>query len=819
MSDPISPACENPDVICLCEAVDHPKTPYNPPGRAFIAYRVGAYGDFRAALLRALLAENGKSVEKELAGWSPKARDPQIGQTDLALQMVEWFAYLADVLTFYNERIATESYLGTATQAESVRRLIRVLGYRPRPGIAATGTVAALSNSRRPITVPQGFQIQSKPGPGQEPQIFEVDAETIVQPLSIAAVNPPDSGALTGDGDTSVLLSGVVTTLQPGNVVLLLRHDWTDGPTQLRTVQSTNAEKDPHGKTNTRVIFTEALGLTHELAADYQLFRSVESAKLYSFEADTVIANDHAVLESLRRSVAAGDMVVFHLPGPADEELVTVTETSEVIFFANTSDPADPTQPPNEEDQPAVPIPATKLTYASQSGVGDLNDSKGSVIVRLSWQEVGQLIAAPAGTMTTDASGSSVTVTAAADEEFPEGTRPVLLEDAIDDGLPATGQTIGGGDALLLTDLPETSVTLKTPLAVLLNTLPVSRGKSVVREVLGSGDATGAGQEFVLKKSPLTYLPSAESTSGSGYASTLRVWVSGIEWHERPSFYGQPADARIFVTREDDDAKTHVTFGDGVNGARLPSGTENVVASYRYGSGADVPDTGALSVVLQPLPGLQAIRSPVAAGGGAEPDPREQIRRYAPQSVTTFGRAISGMDYETLAAQTPGVDRARAYWSWDPALQRTLVTVYVGDTPAAVQAAASALAGATDPNRPLAVKQATARTIQLTFTLVVGADRVPESVAAGVRSALLDEQGGLFGREAVRIGQAVYRSEIYEACMAVPGVTAVHDLQVAVESGGTLVNVSGARNDPGEGLFFQLDEANLIVTTEAATYE
>ena len=56
------------------------------------------------------------------------------------------------------------------------------------------------------------------------------------------------------------------------------------------------------------------------------------------------------------------------------------------------------------------------------------------------------------------------------------------------------------------------------------------------------------------------------------------------------SFYGQPTNAQVFVLREDDQGQTHVTFGDGVNGALLPTGTNNIVATYRYGAGAAAPD-------------------------------------------------------------------------------------------------------------------------------------------------------------------------------------------------------------------------------------
>ena len=53
--------------------------------------------------------------------------------------MLEWWAYLADVLTFYNERYANESYLGTATQPGSTANLVALLGYRPARGSRPRG--------------------------------------------------------------------------------------------------------------------------------------------------------------------------------------------------------------------------------------------------------------------------------------------------------------------------------------------------------------------------------------------------------------------------------------------------------------------------------------------------------------------------------------------------------------------------------------------------------------------------------------------------------------------------------------------------------
>src|SRR5262249_6410936 len=152
---------------------------------------------------------------------------------------------------------------------------------------------------------------------------------------------------------------------------------------------------------------------------------------------------------------------------------------------------------------------------------------------------------------------------------------------------------------------------------------------------------------------------------------------------EVQSFYGLLADATVFVTREDDEQKTHVAFGDWVNGAGLPTGTR-VTASYRIESGAEDVESGGLTVITKPVPGVRGVRQPATAGGGSDPDPREQIRRLAPKSVLTFGRAISADDYEAIAAHAPGVTRVRSYFAWNAQEQRAIVTLYVGDTLAAV---------------------------------------------------------------------------------------------------------------------------------------
>jgi predicted phage baseplate assembly protein len=372
-------------------------------------------------------------------------------------------------------------------------------------------------------------------------------------------------------------------------------------------------------------------------------------------------------------------------------------------------------------------------------------------------------------------SAGALTLELSAPPSFPvpNGTT-VLVQDVNGNGASAT--VTGTTSIQIAAPVPV----LVPPLQVLYNLLNVTRGKTVTNEVLGSGNALVAGQDFTLQNSPVTYLTDPRSISGYQYSSTVSVWVNQVQWSEVQSFYGQPPGAQVFITREDEQGQTHVVFGDGQNGARLPTGVNNVVASYRYGSGAAAPAAGSLTVVLKPQPGLRSILNPVAVGGGGDPDPADDVRQRAPLSVTTFGRAISLDDFQIIAAQTPGVTRAKAAIAFDPLAQRPRVTVWVGDDGNAVTAAQQAFAASADPNRQPRVVLAQAVQMTLSLTVVYDPTYDGPTVQSAVQTALIDPDAGLLGVNVVGIGEVFYDSQIYAACLAVPGVVAVHSLDFQI---------------------------------------
>ena len=313
----------------------------------------------------------------------------------------------------------------------------------------------------------------------------------------------------------------------------------------------------------------------------------------------------------------------------------------------------------------------------------------------------------------------------------------------------------------------------------------------------------------------MTYLSDPAALSGDGYSSTITLSVNGIAWSEVPMLFGQPPNAAVFCTHEDETGNTHVVTGDGVEGARLPSGAA-IVADYRVGSGAAVPAPGALTVVLTPVANLNGVANPVAPDGGADPDQPAKIRADAPASVLTFGRAISVDDYAVVAASAGGVSRADAVLEWDPDEQRPVVVVYVGDDDGAVTSARTALNGEVDPNRPYVVRQAVKRRCSLRMGLVIGTTFDAATVLAAAATALNDPVTGLFAPGVLDLSEVLYRSRIEEAAL-VPGALAVHRLRLRYRRpNGRRIDSSGPRFDPGAGGYFELPAARLQLRQAAA---
>jgi hypothetical protein len=212
--------CEaQPEQLCGCCAGVGPETPQlitNRPGLSAISYRVGTQGTFKASMLAALSDPNFPALA------SLRTRD----DSDFTIALIDSCAVVGDILTFYQERLANESYLRTAVDQRSVFELARLVGFVPSPGVAASAYLAfTLSNapgSPDNVLIPAGTRIQSVPGPGQTPQTFETSADITATIAGNALPVQTEQAWILNPGDRSAWIQGTSNNLSVGDALLFV---------------------------------------------------------------------------------------------------------------------------------------------------------------------------------------------------------------------------------------------------------------------------------------------------------------------------------------------------------------------------------------------------------------------------------------------------------------------------------------------------------------------------------------------------------------------------------------------------------------------
>jgi hypothetical protein len=290
------------------------------------------------------------------------------------------------------------------------------------------------------------------------------------------------------------------------------------------------------------------------------------------------------------------------------------------------------------------------------------------------------------------------------------------------------------------------------------------------REVLGSGDASKPLQSFTLRQPPLTFLP---VPSAAGAASTLVVRVNDVQWHEADSLAGLSPNDRQFITRTDDESKTTVVFGNGWHGARPPTGGDNITAVYRngIGRGGNVKANQLSQLGTRPL-GVKEVINPLRASGGADREPRDQIRKNAPLGILALDRLVSVQDYADFTRTFAGIGKASAAKLSDGAREIICVTIAGADDIPIDQSSdlyrnlVQALRDLGDPHLIVEVKARELRALVMTAKVAVLPDYAWEFVEPRVRAALLDT----FSFERRELAQDVTRSEVISAIQKVRGV-------------------------------------------------
>lgn len=839
----------------------------NPPGRSALSYRLGTH---RTLLRRMLAAIPLQTVPGASSPARPLAALDTRAMEDPAIALLDGWSVVADVLTFYQERIANEGFLRTATERRSVIELARAVGYELAPGVAASAYLAFTVEDTTPIaSVPHGTRVQSLPGPDQAPQTFETMEDVEVraawnqlrprsrQPQRLAIVS--DALRYADPGQTpvaAVYLRGTATNLRAGDTLLVVSKEGRLAIQARRVVPEPMA-----GRTRIELAGFDPpiANLLPPLAAPVPVDDRDFSASVLG---STIREEDlHAHLTLTGSSGAdLAKHINQRLAAPAATAQVFAFRQRVSCFGHNAPTLTDDTAPP----APTVPSnfgPPQSMQWAR--AFTDAWDRLREAVVgqRLIWTnsagaawapgvnicleqpvpEVvpgGWIVLQDPATGVSSAQIKSVAELSIADYSLsakvtglglvsPETTRAFhlrtttalvrsepleLVELPLTDPIAAHSLTLAldgfvlglhAGQAVLISgeSLELAGVTIseiaflsavihdhgyttlvfrqglrasyvRSTVTINANIATATHGETVAREVLGSGDAAQANQRFVLKKPHLAYLSAPTST---GVQSTVSLRVNDLSWREVPSLFEQDPSAEVYTLSTDDEGRTTVIFGDGQSGTRLPSGRENVVASYRsavLSQGA--VDAGTLTLLKTRPLGIRSVTNPLPATGADGPDALEEGRVNAPITALTLDRVVTLKDYEDFARAFVGIGKAKATALWHGRAQAVHISTVTDrgtstDRDSAVfRNLNRALLAASDFGQEVLLDGAEVHTFTIGAGLVIDPRRVSTEVLSRAQAAL-QEAFSLARRD---LGQDVHPSEVIAVLQRVPGVIA-----------------------------------------------
>ena len=237
MADPL----DQLDDCGCCEGVSAqtPARIANRPGLSAIAYRVGRHSQFKRSLLAALSSAGSARGEDPTAGEALRSLTTR-ADDDFTIALLDAWAMASDVLSFYQERIANESYLRTATERLSLIEMARLIDYRPSPGVAAGVTLAftvdappasattpsgvqlpLVAGVPQVVEIPAGAKAQSVPQPGETAQTFETSADLQAMAAWNALKPRLSEPQLLTLGSKTAYIGSISTNLRPGDILLL----------------------------------------------------------------------------------------------------------------------------------------------------------------------------------------------------------------------------------------------------------------------------------------------------------------------------------------------------------------------------------------------------------------------------------------------------------------------------------------------------------------------------------------------------------------------------------------------------------------------
>ena len=594
-------------------------------------------------------------------GWS------ETHAADIGIVIIEALAYAADHLSYQQDAVSTEAYLGTARSRISLRRHARLVDYSVSEGCNARAWVY-LETLVDALTIPKGtaFYVRT---PG---------VAAVVDPLDLRHAN------LLRNGTQPVFSSLCDVTLYQEQKEMHF-YTWGDSDCCL-----------PAGAT--RATLVDTLG-----------------------------------------SLAVGRVLVF-------EEVIAPRTGS--------PDDADPTH------RWAVRLTAVRTT--NDAGTRLTDPLNGQAITQVAWS-----------------SDDALPFPLCLSSTYTGNNGPVALFDVsvargnivpADHGVPVQNEVLG-----VVPDVPpmpqvETGCACDTETVVTAGLLPpharfYPQLAHTPLTFWHPYDATAPASIFTLAR------PDSAIPSITVHSDDKR------QWSATEDILSSHSNDTSFVPEIEYDGAVFLRFGDGQYGQAPDPGLQ-FTADYRIGNGSagNVGHDSIAHMIGNPKQ-IRAVRNPLAAAGGVDPESMEHIRQYAPFAFQSQERCVTEDDYGSMAATFPGVRQARGSLRWTG----SWYTAFASVEP---QASLSPQLIA-DTRQRLNLLRMLGIDVAVDAANMVGLDIVlricvaPGHFRGDVYAALMklfitgdqcDGQRGLLNADNFAFGQTVYASPLIAAAQAVDGV-------------------------------------------------
>ncbi len=664
---------------------------------------------------------------------------------DLGITLVELLAYVGDHLSYQQDAIATEAYLGTARRRTSLRRHARLMDYQIHEGCNARAWVQMFVNDdavelhRGTALLTRTANINDRLAPDSDDWLDALDSgaevfECVEDNLLYQAHEELDfytwgqRECCLPKGATTATLNGNYPNLKAGDVLIFVERL---GP---RTGYKEDADRNHRWAVRlTHVLLDEDLsgGLfldppNNNSSPVTEIQWEEEDALPFPLCISTITDKNHGKSYLNRVSVVYGNAVlVDHGRSISDKKLGQVTD-------ARIATAVEGTHLSCERPAPSF-IPSRFRPL--------LNKSPLTHALPLQRRNLFSMQTTP--TILTDLQART----------FPTDVQTAFFNQGII--FSGTVVVLGGDGSWSVAD-----------------------GNSAYRLELKAGQlqvySHGEAAIRMTATTPRRARPQISLTSlHSGHSS---------QWQSRSDLLASSAEAHEFIVETEHDGRTYIRFGDDYNGKRPDTGTE-FTADYRIGNGSS-GNVGLESIthIVSNDARLLRVSNPLPARGGIDPETAEQIKRDAPAAFRRQERAVTPEDYAKVSAEHEDVQLAAATFRWTGSWHTVFITTDRKGGKAVDDKFEQEILDHVERYRmagyDLEVDGPRYVPLELAMRICVKADYFRADVRAALmrifsKGWLDDGRMALFHPDNFSFGQPVYLSKLYAAAQSVQGVASV----------------------------------------------